>query len=80
MEIVDYNVYDLKHISSSDISYNPALGSGQLQIKDIHYVEEEKHSTAKFCKILDYKVLASKKGFDEWYNYAIKNKWIKEND
>ena len=41
MEIVDYNAYDLKHISSSDISYNPALGSGQLQVRDIHYVEEE---------------------------------------
>ncbi|MBQ9347479.1 MAG: hypothetical protein IJT94_09105 [Oscillibacter sp.] len=38
MEIVDYNAYDLKYISDADISYNPALGTGQIQIKDIHYV------------------------------------------
>lgn len=38
MEIVDYNAYDLKFISDADISYNPALGTGQIQIKDIHYV------------------------------------------
>ena len=39
MEIVDYNAYDLKFIGESDINYNPALGTGQIQIKDIHYVE-----------------------------------------
>ena len=35
MEITDYKAYDLKYISDSDISYNPALGTGQIQIKDI---------------------------------------------
>ena len=38
MEVVDYNAYDLKFISDADINYNPALGTGQIQIKDIHYV------------------------------------------
>lgn len=32
MEVAAYNVYDLKYLSSADISYNPALGSGQLQV------------------------------------------------
>ena len=35
MEIIDYNAYDLKYIGDSDINYNPALGTGQIQIKDI---------------------------------------------
>jgi len=30
MEVVDFNAYDLKFLSSQDISHNPALGSGQL--------------------------------------------------
>ena len=39
------NPYDLKFISDNDINYNPALGTGQIQIKDIHYVtyQERKH-------------------------------------
>ena len=32
MEIVDFNAYDLKFLGKNDISYNPALGSGQLQV------------------------------------------------
>lgn len=35
MEVVKYNAYDIKYISEPDLSYNPALGTGQLQIKDI---------------------------------------------
>jgi hypothetical protein len=38
MEVVNYNAYDLKYLSSPDISYNPSLGTGQLQVRDIHYV------------------------------------------
>ena len=34
MEIVDFKAYDLKHISEEDLSYNPALGTGQIQIRD----------------------------------------------
>jgi len=32
MEVVDFNAYDLKYLSNSDISYNPALGSGQIEL------------------------------------------------
>lgn len=80
MEVVDFNAYDLKYLSASDISYNPALGTGQLQIKDIHYVTREIRTTWEFCQLLDRKCIASKKGFDEWYNYALKNGWIKVQD
>lgn len=77
MEIVDFNSYDLKYISDSDISYNPALGTGQIQIRDIHYVSYQKRTTAEFCDLLDKKFLNSKKGFQQWYEYAVKNGWIK---
>ena len=79
MEIVDYNAYDLKYISDSDISYNPALGTGQIQIKDIHYVATEFRSTWEMCQLLDKKYLNStKKTFDDFYREAKKNKWIKD--
>lgn len=77
MEVVDFNSYDLKYISDSDISYNPALGTGQIQIRDIHYVTHQKRTTAEFCKLLDEKFLNSKKGFQQWHEYAIQNGWIK---
>lgn len=77
MEVVDYNAYDLKHISAKDISYNPALGTGQLQIRDIHYVTEEIRTTWEFCELLDRKCIASKKGYSLWLEYAIRNQWIK---
>ena len=38
MEVVKYNTYDIKYLSEADISYNPALGTGQIQIRDLHYV------------------------------------------
>lgn len=78
MEIVDFKSYDLKYISDADISYNPALGTGQIQIKDIHYVTHQKHSTWEFCQLLDRKCIASKKGFSLWLGYARQNQWIKE--
>ena len=79
MEIVDYNAYDLKYISDSDISYNPALGTGQIQIKDIHYVTTEFRTTWEMCQLLDKKYLNStKKTFDDFYKEAKKNKWIKD--
>lgn len=77
MEIVDFNSYDLKYISYSDISYNPALGTGQIQIRDIHYVSFQKRTTEEFCKLLDQKFMNSKKGFEQWHEYAIQNGWIK---
>ncbi|KMP11304.1 restriction endonuclease HpaI [Candidatus Nitromaritima sp. SCGC AAA799-C22] len=78
MEVIDFNAYDLKYLSSSDISYNPALGSGQLQVRDIHYVTIEYRDVWQFCQLLDGKFLNSKKGFDVWMEYAVKNEWIKD--
>lgn len=78
MEVVGYNTYDLKYISKSDISYNPALGTGQLQIRDIHYVSIEHRNVWEFCQLLDKKCISSQKGFEGWYAYAKKNEWIKD--
>ena len=77
MEIVDFNAYDLKYIAANDISYNPALGTGQLQVRDIHYVSFQERTTWEFCQLLDKKFIASKKGFDQWLEYAHQNGWIK---
>lgn len=78
MEVVKYNAYDIKYISEPDISYNPALGTGQLQIRDIHYVNLEKRTTWEFCQILDAKYLSSKKRtFNDWLELATQNGWIK---
>jgi hypothetical protein len=79
MEVVAYNAYDLKYLSTSDVSYNPALGSGQLQVRDIHYVTLVKRNTWEFCQLLDRKFISSKKGFDEWLELAKANEWIKAN-
>jgi len=80
MEIVDFNAYDLKFLSELDIRYNPALGSGQLQVRDIHYVSLQPRTTWEFCQMLDRKCIASRKGFDGWYGYAIQNGWIKTDE
>jgi hypothetical protein len=80
MEVVAHNVYDLKFLSTSDISYNPALGSGQLQVRDIHYVTLTKRTTWTFCQLLDHKFIASKKGFDEWLELAKTHEWIKTDE
>ena len=78
MEIVDYNAYDLKFISDDDISYNPALGTGQIQIKDIHYVTYQYRTTWQMCQLLDKKYLnSSRRNFEDFYREAVKHKWIK---
>lgn len=78
MEIVDYNAYDLKFISSADINYNPALGTGQIQIKDIHYVTYQYRTTWEMCQLLDQKYLHStRRTIYDFYREAVKNKWIK---
>ena len=77
MEVVGFNAYDLKYLSDSDISYNPALGTGQIQIRDIHYVTIIKRTTWEFCQLLDKKFIASKNGYDQWLGYAENNGWIK---
>lgn len=80
MEVVAHNSYDLKYLSAADISYNPALGSGQLQVRDIHYVTLTKRTTWEFCQLLDRKVINSKKGFHGWLNMARDNEWIKTDE
>lgn len=77
MEVVDFNAYDLKYIAANDLSYNPALGTGQLQVRDIHYVTFQNRTTWEFCQMLDKKFIASKKGFQQWLEYAQQNNWIK---
>lgn len=81
MEVVAYNVYDLKYISWKDINYNPALGTGQIQIRDIHYVELEERTTWDFCQLLDRKYLqSSRRSLEEWLDLANRNRWIKADD
>lgn len=81
MEVVAYNAYDLKYLSSADLSYNPALGTGQIQVKDIHYVTIQKRTTWEFCQLLDAKYLgSSKRSLNDWIALAKKNGWIKTDD
>ncbi len=78
MEVVQQNAYDIKYLSANDISYNPALGTGQIQIKDIHYISIEKRSAWEFIKLLDQKYLASsKRNLEQWLVLAKKYQWIK---
>lgn len=78
MEVVDYNAYDLKFISDVDINYNPALGTGQIQIKDIHYVSYQYRTTWEMCRLLDSKYLhSSRRTIEDFYREAKKNGWIK---
>lgn len=78
MEVVKYNAYDIKYLSDPDISYNPALGTGQIQIRDIHYVTIEKRTAWEFCQLLDRKYLASsRRSFENWLELANKFGWIK---
>lgn len=81
MEVVAYNAYDLKYISSADLNYNPALGTGQIQIKDIHYVSKERRTTWEFCQLLDTKYMgSSRRTLADWIRMAEKSGWIKSDD
>jgi hypothetical protein len=81
MEVVAYNAYDLKYLSAADINYNPALGTGQIQIRDIRYVKIESRSTWEFCQMLDKKYLSSaRRSFETWVALARANGWIKEEE
>jgi len=78
MEVVAYNAYDLKYLSSKDLNYNPALGTGQIQVRDIHYVSLEKRTTWEFCQLLDQKFLRSaRRSFEQWLLLARKGGWVK---
>ena len=79
MEVVSYSVYDLKFIADTEISYNPALGTGQIQIRDIHYVTLVSRTTWEFCRMLDAKFLRSRaRGEAGWLIMARKYGWVKE--
>ncbi len=81
MEVVGHHAYDLKYLSSADISYNPALGTGQLQVRDVHYVSMEHRSSWDFCQLLDRKFLASsRRSVDDWVRLATQHGWIKSDD
>lgn len=75
--MVSYSVYDLKYISASDLSYNPALGTGQLQIRDIHYAQITPRTTWEFLQMLDKKFIASQ-GKARGLQLAKQHEWIKE--
>lgn len=78
MEVVSHNAYDLKFLSAKDLNYNPALGTGQLQIRDTHYVTIERRTTWEFVQLLDRKYLSStKRNVAQWHAIAIKYDWIK---
>lgn len=78
MQIVDYKAYDLKFIGDDDISYNPALGTGQIQVKDIHYITFQYRTTWEMCRLLDKKFLgSSRRTFEDFYREAVKHKWVK---
>ncbi|MGM0218738.1 restriction endonuclease [Enterococcus sp. AZ126] len=78
MEITDFNAYDFKFLGDNDLNYNPALGTGQFQIRDIHYVTQEFRTTWDFCQMLDRKYLASsRRDINQWYREAEQHKWIK---
>lgn len=78
MEISGYKAYDLKYLSDLDICYNPALGTGQIQIKDIHYVDHQQRTTWEMCQLLDFKYLNSKKrSLSDFIKLAKQKEWIK---
>lgn len=77
MEVTSYAVYDLKYVSAKDLSYNPALGTGQLQIRDIHYVDINHRTTWEFLQMIDSKFINSR-GEHAWLKLARKHQWIKE--
>ena len=81
MEVVAYNAYDLKLLASRDLNYNPALGTGQIQVRDIHYVDIVERTTWEFCQLLDRKYLNSaRRSFEQWLVLANRNGWIKVDD
>ena len=79
MQVTAYNVYDIKYVSAKDLNYNPALGTGQMQIRDIHYVDEERKTTEQFIRMIDEKYIKSK-GLKPWVKLAEKFHWIKPNE
>ena len=58
-----------------------ALGTGQLQVRDIHYVTTESRTTWEFCQLLDRKYLvSSRRSFEQWHQLALQHEWIKDEE
>ena len=76
MQVNGCHVYDIKYVSSKDLNYNPALGTGQLQIRDIHYVEEQRKTAKDFVAMIDEKYIKSK-GLQAWKKLANQYNWVK---
>jgi len=69
----------LYYYAISRFCYPVTLGTGQIQIKDIHYVELQYSTTWQFCQLLDKKYLnSSRRNIEDFYREATKHKWIKE--
>lgn len=79
MEVVACSVYDIKYIAARDLNYNPALGTGQMQVRDIRYVETSRRTAWEFCQMLDEKFIRSR-GTAAWLAMAQKQGWIKTGD
>ena len=77
MQVNNYYVYDIKYVSKKDLDYNPSLGTGQLQIRNVHDVVEEQKTTEEFIKMIDDKFIQSK-GIKSWMKMANQNNWLKE--
>ncbi|MCW5934448.1 MAG: restriction endonuclease [Fimbriimonadia bacterium] len=79
IEILDYRAFDLKYIAEEDISYNPALGTGQLQLRNILSVSLKKRTTWEFLQMLDTKFIRSR-GEDAWIKLAKHHRWLVEEE
>lgn len=77
--IKEANAYDLKYLRENEFNINPSLGTGQLQITDIHYVDADHYRTVdQFVDLLDKKFISIKTNDREkWKGLAIQNDWIK---
>jgi hypothetical protein len=61
MKVASCRLFDLKAVADKDLVFNPSLGHGQLQIRQIQHMEVgPKRTTADFCALLDAKYVASK--------------------
>lgn len=78
VELNDFNAYDFKYLNEHDFGINPALGTGQIQIKDIHYVDITPRTTWEMVQLLDDKYISSSKhDFKDWKRLAVTHEWIK---
>ncbi len=78
MEIISHTAFDIKYVAEDDLYYNPALGHGQLQIRDINHVSTTKRTTWEFCQLLDQKFLASsRRSISDFRELAARYGWIK---